>query len=58
MLKRLKISPILLFLLPILFSVGLFALLNFSCQAPIEKASGSLKLLYTSEVGGRLDPCG
>ena len=58
MLKQLKIPPILLFLLPILVSVGLFTFLNLSCQAPVEKASGSLKLLYTSEVGGRLDPCG
>jgi hypothetical protein len=56
--KRLKIPPILLFLLPILLSAGLFAVLNLNCQAPGEKASGSLKLLYTSEVGGRLDPCG
>jgi hypothetical protein len=51
-------SSIFLFLAPILAAVGLFVLLNFSCQGPGEKASGSLKLLYTSEVGGRLDPCG
>lgn len=51
-------SPIYLFLLPILFSLGLFTLLNINFQAPGEKASGSLKLLYTSEVGGKLDPCG
>jgi len=56
--KRLKIPSIFLFLAPILAAVGLFALLNFSCQASGEKASGSVKLLYTSEVGGKLDPCG
>ena len=58
MLKRLKIPSLFLFLLPILFSLGLFALINFSYQSQDEKASGSLKLLYTSEVGGKLDPCG
>ena len=58
MLKKLKIPPIILFLAPILAAVGLFVLINFSCQSPAEKASGSLKILYTSEVGGRLDPCG
>jgi hypothetical protein len=51
-------SSLLLFLLPILFSIGLFTLINLSCQSQDEKAAGSLKLLYTSEVGGKLDPCG
>ncbi len=58
MLKQLKISPIILFLAPILAAVAIFSLLNLSCQSQDEKASGSLKLLYTSEVGGKLDPCG
>ena len=58
MLKQLKIPPIILFLAPILAAIGLFAFLNFSGQTRNENVSGSLKLLYTSEVGGRLDPCG
>jgi len=58
MLKQLNISPIILFVAPILAAVGLFAFLNFSGQTRNEDVSGSLKLLYTSEVGGRLDPCG
>ena len=58
MLKKLKIPPIVLFLLPILLSLGLFALFNFSCQTQKENASGTFRLLYTSEVGGKLDPCG
>ncbi len=58
MLKQLKIPPIILFVAPILAAIGLFAFLNFSGQAPSEDVSGSVKLLYTSEVGGRLDPCG
>ena len=44
------------FVTPIFFSL-LLPLLT-SCQAPPGKAEGSLTLLYTSEVGGRLDPCG
>jgi hypothetical protein len=58
MLKRLKTPSIMLFLAPIIVSIGLFAFINFSCQASGENASGSVKLLYTSEVGGKLDPCG
>jgi len=58
MMKQLKIPPVILFLAPIIAAVGLFSLLNFSCQPRDSKVSGTLKLLYTSEVGGRLDPCG
>ena len=58
MLKQLNIPPIILFVAPILAAVGLFTFLNFSGQTRNEDVSGSLKLLYTSEVGGRLDPCG
>ena len=58
MLKKLKIPPVVLFLLPIVFSLVLFSLLNFSCQTQKDNASGTFRLLYTSEVGGKLDPCG
>ena len=56
--KQLKITPIILFLFPILFSLGLFTVLIPGCQTGDQETSGSIKLLYTSEVGGRLDPCG
>jgi hypothetical protein len=56
--KLLEIPPIILFLLPIMVAIGLFAFLNPSCRAPGGETAGSLKLLYTSEVGGKLDPCG
>jgi len=58
MLKKANISPVVLFLLPIFFSLGLFSLLNLSCQKQPGSGSGTFRLLYTSEVGGKLDPCG
>ena len=58
MLKKITSTSLFLFILPIIVALGLFAFLNFSGQASKEDASGSLKLLYTSEVGGKLDPCG
>jgi len=58
MLKQLKIPPVILFLAPIVAAVALFSFFNLSCQPRTEDAPGSVKLLYTSEVGGRLDPCG
>ena len=58
MLKQLKIPPVILFLAPIVAAVALFSFFNLSCQSRTEDASGSVKILYTSEVGGRLDPCG
>ncbi|MGD8353568.1 MAG: hypothetical protein PVJ01_05315 [Pseudomonadota bacterium] len=55
--KQIKIPPVVLFFLPIFISLGLFISLYVSCEA--EKGTpGSITLLYTSEVGGRIDPCG
>ena len=56
--KKITPTSVLLFILPIIVAISLFAFLNLSCQSSSEDASGSLKLLYTSEVGGSLDPCG
>jgi len=56
--KPLKIPSIVLFLMPIVVAIAIFSFLNFSCQSRSEDAAGTFKLLYTSEVGGRLDPCG
>jgi len=53
-----KLPSIILFLTPIIAAIALFSFLNLSCQSRDDDASGTLKLLYTSEVGGRLDPCG
>ncbi len=58
MLKQLNIPPVILFLAPIVAAVAFFSFFNLSFQSKTEDASGSVKLLYTSEVGGRLDPCG
>jgi len=58
MLKQLKIPPVILFLAPIVAAVALFSFFNLNSQSTTEDASGSVKLLYTSEVGGKLDPCG
>ncbi|MDT8395760.1 MAG: hypothetical protein RRA32_04830 [bacterium] len=51
-------SSLLLFLAPILFALLLFAALNFSCRSAKAPPSGEITLFYTSDVGGRLDPCG
>ncbi len=53
-----KAPPLLLFLAPVILSLLLFAMLNFSCSKTAPPASGEITLLYTSDVGGRLDPCG
>ncbi len=58
MLKRIPFTSLALFLTPILLAAGIFALINPGCRSQEGPASGFLKLLYTSEVGGRLDPCG
>ncbi|UCF88179.1 MAG: hypothetical protein JSV70_07100, partial [bacterium] len=58
MLKRIKIPPGILFLAPVGAAIALLAFLNISCQSNEGGTSGSLKILYTSEVGGRIDPCG
>ena len=57
---RYQLPPsLLLFLAPVLFSLLLFVALNFSCRgAKAPPGSGEITLFYTSDVGGRLDPCG
>jgi hypothetical protein len=57
--KRVRIPfPLLLFLLPIVTAFCLYAGLNLSCRQSAGTESRALKLLYTSDVGGALDPCG
>ena len=58
MLKNMHRSPVFLFLLPVIAAAGLFTFLNLNCQLWDRDASGSLKILYTSDTGGKLDPCG
>ncbi len=54
-----KTPPLLLFLAPVLFSLLLFITLNLNCRgAKAPPGSGEITLFYTSDVGGRLDPCG
>jgi hypothetical protein len=53
------IQPIFFFLVPVLLSLLLFVVFNFSCRgAKAPPGSGEITLFYTSDVGGRLDPCG
>lgn len=48
----------LLFMAPVLAAVALFIVLDFSNLQSREAVSGEMKLLYTSDVGGAIDPCG
>lgn len=43
---------------PVLAAVALFIVLDFSNLQSREAVSGEMKLLYTSDVGGAIDPCG
>ena len=51
-------SPLLPFLLKGLFPLALLALLTSGCQKAGQPHEGTLKLLYTSDAIGYLDPCG
>lgn len=57
-LKKTNPATLFLFFLPIMVVIGPLVLLNTGCQPNPGSIAGSVKLLYTSEVGGRLDPCG
>ncbi len=51
-------TPLLLFLVPIFAALALFFILNPGCERSREAVSGELTILYTSDVGGAIDPCG
>ena len=51
-------TQLILFLTPVLLSLLIFIILNISCQNPKAPPSGEVTLFFTSDVGGRLDPCG
>jgi len=53
-----QITPLLLFLAPIFAALALFLILNPACERSREAVSGRLTILYTSDVGGTIDPCG
>jgi hypothetical protein len=55
---RLMKSTFFLFLLPVVISLALFAFLNPGCQKDERIVSGELKILYSTDVGGAIDPCG
>ena len=58
MFRRLIKSAFFLFLAPVVLSLILFAVLNPECRQDEEPVSGELKILYTTDVGGAIDPCG
>jgi hypothetical protein len=51
-------SPLFLFLIPVLAAGVLFIIFDLSCLQSRRNVSGEVKLLYTSDVGGAIDPCG
>lgn len=53
-----RVTPLLLFLVPIFAALALFFILNPGCERSREAVSGELTILYTSDVGGAIDPCG
>lgn len=57
-LKGKKLPALLWFALPVLLAAGIFAALNFTGFRSSGGGAGTVGLLYTSDVGGRIDPCG
>jgi hypothetical protein len=55
---QLRKTQLLWFLAPCLLSILLFIVLNISCQSAKAPSSGEVTLFFTSDTGGRLDPCG
>jgi hypothetical protein len=58
MFRRLTKSAFFLFLLPVVISFFLFAVLNPGFREGGRTVSGELKILYSADVGGAIDPCG
>ena len=56
--SQLQKTQLALFLAPVMLSVLIFMVLNISCQSTKAPPAGEVTLFYTSDVGGRLDPCG
>ena len=56
--RRFRPTHLLLFLAPVLAAVALFFLLDPGCKRPHGDAEGRIALLYTSDIGGAIDPCG
>jgi hypothetical protein len=58
MFRRLMKSAFFLFLFPVVLSMVLFAVLDPGCRKDKRAFSGGLKILYSTDVGGAIDPCG
>jgi len=58
MIRKLMKSRFFLFLFPIFTALALFFVLNLNCHPDRDPVSGKLTILYTSDVGGAIDPCG
>lgn len=58
MIRRLKKSARFILPLPALISLVLFAIVGTGCREDASTVSGELKILYSTDVGGAIDPCG
>lgn len=57
MIKKTRITSSFL-LGPLIAAAALFTLFTYGCRPAGTDGEGEVKFLYTSEVGGHLDPCG
>lgn len=46
------------FIFPVIVSLALFAVLGSGCRKDGGTVSGEIKILYSTDVGGAIDPCG
>jgi len=58
MLRRLSRSALLLSLLFAAVSLGMFLILRHDHGKAGRTVTGEIKVLYTTDVGGAIDPCG
>jgi hypothetical protein len=50
-------SPVYYFLAPVIITFFAMGMVNLGCQKKTAPP-GPVRLLFTGDVGGRLDPCG
>lgn len=58
MFRRVVKTALFLFLFPVILFLVLFAVLDSGCRKEERAVSGGLKILYSTDVGGAIDPCG
>lgn len=55
---QMKKKAIILYVAPLAAALMLLSVFGYGCRSTETAGQGAIKLLYTSEVGGHLDPCG